>query len=540
MDSSAQLEKARELLDNNEPKAAIKLLKPLYRANPTNPEIIEEVATAFELMEQWENARGMLAKAIRLNPADADLWIRLSQIYQIQQDLDSAIKALDKGLSHNQDDLALLTHKANLLASDGKVEEMRSLINHTIANYPEHENELIIERAFIYESIARQPTEEEEQIKDLLGMRYSVKHLTAAIADLTQALELDEINTQINLRRAQLYRLLGDYDHAISDYDEVLGSLDDENEAFRDFVQNERDKCLNGGRNEREQLASSLKEGLVNLDQKSELSQQDLLENSIMNAIAGQIEGGQDILSTIENMDDPDHIVALSIAQDILRNAREPDADFIAVNKVDYDKAAQKFCEHAETVLSSEGFSSLGDFEPLGLGQQIGQRILLRIFTSDDQRSCAAAFRIKPPRPPILQWLFLIVTGKWKSAQIVELESETQDGKFIITNNSGDLNPFNAGDAVDMLSLPLKTKIKDLVSTHRERINPYGEKELIQLTNAQEIFSMQERLRILKNDYRASIGFVTDMELKKMLGKQYDKYAGNIRKYLQQLTTDLC
>ncbi len=540
MDSSAQLEKARELLENNEPKAAIKLLKPLYRANPTKLDIIEEVATAFELLEQWENARGMLAKAIRLNPTEADLWIRLSQIYQIQQDLESAYKAVDKGLSHNQDDLALLVHKANLLASDGKIEQMRNLIDNTISNCPEHENELIIERAFIYESIARQPTEEEEQIKDLLGMCYSVRHLNTAIADLTQALELDGTNTQINLRRAQLYRLLRDYDHAISDYDEVLSALDDENEAFRDFVQIERNKCLNGGRNEREQLASSLKAGLVDLDQKSELSQQDLLANSIMNALAGQIEEGQDVMSTIENMDDPDHVIALSIAQDILRNAREPDADFIAVNKVDYDKPAQKFCEHAEMVLSSEGFSSLGDFEPRGLRQQMGQRMLVRIFTSDDQRTCAAAFRIKPPRPPILQWVLLIVTGKWKTAQIVELESETHDGKFIITNNSGDLNPFDAGDSVDMLSLPLKTKIKDLVSTHRERISSYGKNELIPLINAQEVFSMQERLRILKNDYRASIGFVTDGELKKMLGKQYDKYADNIRKYLNQLTTDLC
>ncbi len=537
MDIHTQLEKAMELNQNDNPKAAIKILKPLFKSNPANLDVIIEVATSFEYLEQWENARGMLTKAIRLNPQDRELWIRLSNNYYHQDDLSNALLVIEKGLSHIQDDISLMIQKSYLLAYSNRLEEMRSFIDQTIEKYPDHKTGLLIERASIYESISYIPQPDEEQVKNVIGMSYAVTPLKQAVKDLSDAIEPGTTNWQLSLKRARLYKQLQDFDKAISDFDDALNSLDADSESFRDFIQEQRDDCLNGGNNEHKKFANILREGLIDIDDAGELSQDELMANNLLDAMAGQMAEGEDMFSMLEEIDDdPEQMIALSIAQDILKNAREPYADFTATDKSRYEKSAQKFCARAEKEISHYGFQSLGDFEAKGLNQQLGKRILLRIFNSDDQKISAAAFEIKPLKPSFLPWLLLLLQGKWKAARILELESETTSGGFIITNNTGELNPFAAGDSIDMLTLPVDTSLKDIVTAHKERLEQVNQDDIKPMPDIDAIFASQERLRLSKNAYRENIGFVTDDELKQLLGNQYDKYVEDIRRYLDKLS----
>jgi tetratricopeptide (TPR) repeat protein len=535
MDILTQLEKARELNQDDKPKAAIKILKPLYKSYPANLDVILEVSASFEVLEQWDNARGMLTKAIKLNPQDAELWIRLSNIYQNQEDLTSALQAIEKGLSYIQDDISLLIQKFHLLAYSGRVKEMRSMVDQTIQNYPEYKNDLLIERASIYESISYTPKPDEEQVKDFFGKSYAVIPLKQAIQDLTDAIDPAAVNWHLSLKRARVYKQLQDFDSAISDYDDALNALDEDAESYRDFIQEQRDACRDGGRSEHKKFANLMREGMVDINDAGELSQDDHIANNLLDAMATQLTDGNDIMSVLDSIDDdPDQLTAITIAQDILNNAREPCADFTATDKSLYDKSAQKFCAKVENKISDYGFQSQGDFEAKGLSQQLGKRILLRIFISDDKYISAAAFEIKPLKPSFLSWILLVLQGKWKTARILELQSETIYGGFIITNNTGELNPFSAGDSIDMLNLPLNTSLKDIVTAHKKRLLEANLEDIKLIPDIDELFASQERLRHAKNAYRANIGFVTDDELKQLLGNQYDKYADHIRKYLEQ------
>ena len=217
MDIHTSLEKARELNQSDKPKAALKILKPLYQSDPSNLDVILEVCTSFELQEQWDNARGMLSKALRLNPQDHDLWIRLSNNYNNQDDLTSALQAIEKGLTYIQHDITLLIQKAYLLSYANRIEEMRSLIDQTILNFPEYKTTLLIERASIYESRSYNPQPDEDQVKDFIGMSYAVAPLQQAIQDLTDAMDPSTANWHLSLKRARLYKQLQDFDHAIAE-----------------------------------------------------------------------------------------------------------------------------------------------------------------------------------------------------------------------------------------------------------------------------------------------------------------------------------
>lgn len=540
MDMLTQLEKAKAFNENDKPKAAIKILKPLYQANPANLDILLEVATAFELLEQWGNARGMLSKAIKQNPQDTELWIRLSNLYQAEEDLATAMKAIDKGLSVNRDDLSLLIQRSHLLSDSDQVEAMHDQMDKAIEKHPEYKNDLLMERASIYESRCYDPQPDEEQVTDHLGMSFAVAPLQQAIDDLTAAITSDNTNWQLNFKRARIYKQLQDFERAIADFDEALNLLDEDTESFRDYIQEQRDACLNGGRNEREHLADLMRQGLINVDDQGELSQDDLMANNLLDAIAGQLAEGKDMMSLLDSIeDDPDQLIAMNIAQEILKNGREPTADFTPTDKTGFRKSAQRFCDQVEKKIRKYEFKSLGDFEPRGLSQQIGKRILLRLFCSNDQKICGAAFELIPAKPAFLSWLLLVILRKWKAVRILELESETSAGRFIITNNTGELNPFIAGDAIDMLTLPVKTSVRDIVMAHFSQLQKYSQDDIKLIPDLNAVFAMQERLRVAKNAYRERIGYVTDAELKQMLGKQYDKYAADIRKYLDKFSSSM-
>jgi tetratricopeptide (TPR) repeat protein len=536
MDSYEQLEKARSLIDQGDPEAALKLLGPLYNSQDPDQEVMLEIVSAFEHLEELGKARAMLGKALKQFPHNSELWLRLSSLYQAEDDYQKALESVDIALVRCGEEISLMLEKAQLLASLGKSEEMHALIEEMILNHPEQRVDLLVDRASLYELLSYEPSDDDAQVKNALGLSLGVVPLRNAIKDLDQVLSDSEPDWRIVMKRAKLKKDLQEFDAAIVDYDLALEMLDEEDASAREFIEQERDGCLNDGQNERNRLANILREGKIDIDDVGQLSQDEMITNNLIDAMAERFAEGEDIVDLVEEIDDdPDQMTALTIAQDILKNAREPSADFVPAKAADFARSAQKYCDKAEKTLTANGFETLGDFEPRGLSQQIGSRVLLRIFVSEDQRTCAAAFEIKPLKPNFLLWLLMIVLGKWKKFRMVELESETADGRFLITNNSGDVNPFSAGDEVDLINLPSKTSIEETIASHLDRIEQCPEDFITRIGSLDEAFELQERLRLAKNAYRERIGFVTDDELKKLLGKHHDRYASDVKKYLTRL-----
>jgi len=531
------LDKARDYNDEEKPKSALKLLKPLYEADRNNKEVVLEIVTAFELMKEWEKARDALKMLVRRDPRDVESWLRLSYTFTEEENRPMALKTVNTALGQAGDDLHLIARKADLTADVEGLEAMVRFTDRMLAAYPAHRREILVRRADIFESAAMEPGEGEAVVKDMLGIAYGRESLERALEDLTAAAEIDPAESGVRFKRAGIFKRLERYDEAVADYDRLLETLGEEQEVFRPYLEEQRAGCLNGGKNERAHCAAAIKEGVIDVEKRGTLSQEEHMANSIAEVMAEQCENG-DLLGLLEEMnDDPDEMIALTLARTILQNGRIPYADYQETDAGEYEKAAQRFCDKAEKVFKKHAFTSLGDYEPRGLAQQLGKRLFFRLFRSEDGCTNGSAYYIRPLWPGLLSWIVMRLSGQWKIARVVELESETEDGRFIVTNNTGGINGFSHGSHVAIEALPLNAAHAEVFSVHNARLEALRAQgsTLVSFEGVEEIFAMQERLRVRNNAYREQIGFVTDEELRTFLGNQYDRFAPKIRKYVQKL-----
>jgi len=234
---------------------------------------------------------------------------------------------------------------------------------------------------------------------------------------------------------------------------------------------------------------------------------------------------------------DPDDATALALARTIIRHARTPFSGFQKTDAAAHDKAARAFCDEAEKVFKTHGYTALGDYASQSSSGETGKGLFFRLFLSEDQCTGGSAYYIKPHWPGIMQWVRMQLGGRWKSAKVYELETETADGRFIRTDNSGDMNVFAPAENVEVVSYPVNTPPQAVFVHHEERLEELKREgtDLVMFASVDDLFRMQERLRAGNNAYRERIGFVTDEELRKLLGDRYDRFAGRIRAYLDQL-----
>ncbi|MBU2884346.1 hypothetical protein KO507_01060 [Gilvimarinus agarilyticus] len=535
---SAQIARVCELLENGKAKAALKRLSPLYKADEDNLEVVYLVLDALAELELHDQTQTVILRAIKRQPQEAELWGRLVHFYLDQKDSEQALKVLNKASAALPEHYELSRLKAFVYSRQGNREAMHDQLEVLIAAHPEHTHDLLIERAELYRTLALEPKNGEAQVKDALGFSaLAVVPLQKAAADITRAINHQVDDWHLYFKRAGFHKLLLDFDAAIVDYDQALRHLDTEGEDFREFLIQERDGCLNGGRNGREAFANSLREGMPSAD-NGELSMVDYMSNNLMDTLADQYtDNNGNIVELLETVsDDPDEALALSVAQDIIKQAREPNSDYQPVDACEFPRSERAFCDKVEKALTAQGFTSLGDFEPVGARPMLGKRALVRIFLSEDSSICAAAARFSPLKPALWVWLIMVLLRQWKPHHFVQLESVTTAGHFLITSNSGSVSPFtDLPRNIDALNMAPNTKLPELVAAHQERLQT-EQADWVDYQNLDGVLDYQETLRLAKNAHRESIGFVTEDELNSLLGKQYDKFAEPVRKYLRLLT----
>jgi Tfp pilus assembly protein PilF len=92
----APMESAAEALHENRPDDAVKLLRPVVAADPTNPAALNDLGMALARTNKGAEAVEMLKRAVERTPADATVWTNLGYAAAVAGDLPTARAAYDE------------------------------------------------------------------------------------------------------------------------------------------------------------------------------------------------------------------------------------------------------------------------------------------------------------------------------------------------------------------------------------------------------------------------------------------------------------
>jgi hypothetical protein len=210
-------------------------------------------------------------------------------------------------------------------------------------------------------------------------------------------------------------------------------------------------------------------------------------------------------------------------AQSVARTLAELHADtperYAPFDADELDRAARAFYDSALAALERLGYELCGDVEPLRNTERSGTRTLVRVALSPDRLTAAAIWRL---------------VGPHSRYEVTELESVLADGSVVRTNDQGTTNPFEQPPQIMQLSLPPGTDAATLVAVHRDRLAE-APSPPAPLPDLDAVLAAEERQRMVKHEFARSRGFVSDAELRGLLGASFDELAGLVREELARL-----
>lgn len=379
------------------------------------------------------------------------------------------------------------------------------------------------------------------------GMHYSRNILEQALADFKTCYELSRQH-RYGLRVGSILHDLGRFDEALATYDNVLAHVP-EDDPYRPFIVERRARSENNGGGEREQMAKML-EAAVAKDGKDRGLDEDNIAHAVLSA-ANAVRAGKSVSDALEARlsDDPDDIMATSIAVQIINVANEPKPELVAVDPKDFPTYQQQFIAQCKDKLSPLGLHHVCDAEAQGMRLMLGQSVLLSFFADEFGETGVACFSMKPKQPNLVGFLYLLFTLKWKvlaatrkTTKMVECVSQFTNGDHLSTQYQS-VSPFEYGPPIYIEKLPANASAAELVAVHLQRLEEYkAEYPIAKAMRAVDLEGMEERWvrgQSVKRNYRAQLGYVTDTELQKLLGIHYDKFAQKIRAKIKVLAADL-
>lgn len=547
-----RLDKALNLLDEDKAKAALGLLDRLSRERANDVEVIATRARALSHMDRLDEALANMERALALAPNDPQLWIDRAYLYT---DPEQVLAALAEGAARCPDPGEILEQQATQLQQLGRTDEAFTLLERMLDQGSDPARIYRL-RADWLVSRAEQPAEGAETVTNLYGVTFAVADLEAALADYTRAVEADPAAPGPYLRRAECCKHLQRFEEAEADIDRALETMDPDDPARAFLIETRRDS--DGGPGAREKLVQVMREAVDEDTGGGPRSVGQRLAGDAVEAVIARIEGGGPLDEAIDTFmrEEPTQMQAISIARQLYFLATEPEADLQPCPAQRFPKPMRRFCDQAQRQLEAAGFRVIGDFEPVHLRPQLACPTLLRLFLSDDGRVAAAAFHIIPPRPDgllarILGW----ATGPLRRRGNIDLESELTDGRFLVTNNSAYMDPFDYGPRVTVIKTRAGTPARQALAIHREhlarltaqpdtqadtqadtQVDTQAAVQAVPLADMPDILAMQERLRQAKTSHRRTIGYATESELRAILGKHYARLADSVRDALNAMT----
>jgi tetratricopeptide (TPR) repeat protein len=382
--------------------------------------------------------------------------------------------------------------------------------------------------------------DDEDTARAYSGQRFSRRRLEGALEDYLACYAMSGAPRHL-VRAGMVLHDLGRYDEALAHYDRALAEMPTD-DPHREAIIDIRSRSENGGAGERDQLARLL-EATLAADGKDRNVADDIAAQNLM-ALANAIRAGRPIDQAVDaqfSEDDPDMLLATSIAQQILSQAFEAPPQLASVDAANYPAYQRKFADRCARDASAAGLRLVGDAEAMGLFQTLGQHVLLRLFADDSGEVGVASFAMKPKWPGWIGFMVLLLSGKWKVTSMVECVTQFDDGGHLSTQHENP-SPFEYGGAIRIETLPRRTPIKGLIQRHMARVAEYkAQHPGCTAMIVKDIAGMDRRWcegQRVKRRYRASVGYVTEPELQKLLGAHYARFAGKVRRQLALLAAD--
>jgi hypothetical protein len=181
------------------------------------------------------------------------------------------------------------------------------------------------------------------------------------------------------------------------------------------------------------------------------------------------------------------------------------------------DRKAAGYYNRARDQLIALGFEHLGDVEPLNHSESSGQRVMIRVMRAADRLSMAVIWRL---------------AGPFSVVEAVELESMLEDRSILLTNNTGATNPFAAPPLIAQQSLPQDCPLSLLVETHGRRLqSSHG--AAMPIADMDGVVAVQERQRVIKRDHARQQGWISEPELRGLLGGSYRELGPRVQALLK-------
>lgn len=121
---------------------------------------------------------------------------------------------------------------------------------------------------------------------------------------------------------------------------------------------------------------------------------------------------------------------------------------------------------------------------------------------------------------------------------MVEISSLFSNGYMVITYKSS-ADTRRSIDKLLATHVPEKLSLKETLARHQQNIQQFladfPTESYVELKTLADMKQATRHSIVLNEEYQQSIGYVTDQQLKSILGNQYDRLADKVRGWLNQL-----
>ena len=387
--------------------------------------------------------------------------------------------------------------------------------------------ELLATRAHLYLKLASQPPHKMAMHKAVrflsspAGQQHSEFYRQKAILDLQNAIALapqQALSWRLDIIEANL-----DGER----YDDALAQLKtlDETSNVAPFTDSERSRFDQLSKRAQARDAYAVEQLK---DMKQALAQLTKLPGveGFRSQLEKLIQAGEDTLkqhsADIEKQQLPNADAELDrqaqeIAQNLLPTVEHPTENFVPFGELT-DAQAVKFYQAASASLEKLGFTHLADLEPSTTTRRLGKRVLMRLMLKVSDCAIACVWRLNA------------------SCEVIEIESHASDGHVWITNNTAGLNPFVPPPAITLLQLPNSAPAKTIWAAHQSQLQSLAPATaLLAMRTVDDVTALFEHQNKIKRAHAKAKGWVSDSELKALLGVSYPMLADRVRLALDVL-----
>ena len=519
-------------------EAALALIESLLATHPDEGPILWQRARTLERLERYDEARAAVKRVLEVRREFAPAWVMRAELgeengdYDPVPDLRRAI-ALDPKLGRARYVLALALH-----GDEEREDESQAQMDEAVKLDPTLHEAFAARGGWSRVAAWTDVSEEggSDTVQSFVGMRFKRAHLESALADFDRAIAVKAL-PNYRFARADLLHRLQRFDEAVAELDGLLAELPEGN-ALRQLAVDARNRAQNQGAGERDEMAKMLIDSLAESSEKERDTLAYDQGAAVIRSVAQGMRAGKSVPEAMESFvsDSPEELAAVSIAWQILQMAQEASPEYVPTDPKAYPAHMRSHERKATKKLARLGFTKLGDYDPVHLEATLARKQMLSLYVREDGETSAAAFSLKPKWPGFMGWLVMFLKGQWRTADVVEFGTVFADGTMVSTNNAGELGAFDYGPSFKQEKMARGTSPARLYERHRARLKAQAGAapgiSIRKVRTFDELTAQQAEMTLAKNAYRRSIGYVSDEELRRLMGAQYDQLGGKVREKL--------